>query len=116
MTRWPLLAAGRRVNDAEVLARAAVVERARAAFDRAAASFPDDQASLPAALRSFSGALASTVDTAPEALLTDRGDFTPAALFDAERALGLIGKFLDDITYRYSRLSRRGDDAASRGR
>lgn len=40
----------------------------------------------------------------------------PAALFDAERALGLIGKFLDDIAYRYARPSRRGDDAIPQGR
>ncbi|MEU2744591.1 hypothetical protein ABZ656_57715 [Streptomyces sp. NPDC007095] len=40
----------------------------------------------------------------------------PAALFDAERALGLIGELLDDIAYGYSRPSRRGDVAAPRGR
>ncbi|MFE4631083.1 hypothetical protein [Streptomyces mirabilis] len=40
----------------------------------------------------------------------------PAALFDAELALGLIDKFLDDIAYDYSRPSRRGDDATPHGR
>ncbi|MGW5657515.1 hypothetical protein [Streptomyces humi] len=51
----------------------------------------------PAALRAFSGALVSAADTAPDALLMDRGDVRPAAFFDVDRALGLIGKFLDDI-------------------
>ena len=102
LTRWPL-PAGRRVDDAEVLARAAAVGRARAAFDRAAASFPDSQADLPTALRAFSDALGPTVDTPPEDLLKDRGNLMPAALFDAERALGLIGKFLDDIAFDHSR-------------
>jgi hypothetical protein len=64
----------------------------------------------------FSDALASTAGTAPEDLLKDREDFMPAALFDAERALGLIGELLDDIAYGYSRPSRRGDVAAPRGR
>ncbi|MFF3143933.1 hypothetical protein ACFVRU_19965, partial [Streptomyces sp. NPDC057927] len=115
LARWPLQA-GRRADDAEALARTAAVRRARAAFDRVAASSPDDRADLPAALRAFWGALASAADTAPEALLNDRGDFLPAALFDAELALGLIGKFLDDIAYDYSRPSRRGDDATPHGR
>ncbi|MEU2775509.1 hypothetical protein ABZ646_21850 [Streptomyces sp. NPDC007162] len=115
LTRWPL-PAGRRVDDAEVLARAATAGRARAALDRVAASFPDHQAGLPAALRAFSGALAPAGDIATDALLKGRGDFMPAALFDAERALGLIGTFLDDIAYDYSHPSRRGDDATPHGR
>jgi hypothetical protein len=114
LTRWPL-PAGRRVDDAEVLTRAAAVARARAAFDRVAAAFPDDEADLPAALRAFSDALGPTADTSPEDLLKDRGDLMPAALFDAERALGLIGKFLDDIAWDYSRPGRRGGDATPHG-
>lgn len=114
-TGWPP-PARRRVDDTEVLARAAAVGRARAALDRVAASFLDDQAGLPAALRVFCDTLGPTADIAPEALVKDRGDFMPVALFDAERALGLIGVFLDDIAYDYSRPSRRGGDAASRGR
>jgi hypothetical protein len=102
LTRWPL-PAGRRVDDAGVLARAAAVGRARAAFDRAAASFPDGQADLPTALRAFSDALCPTVDTSPQDLLKDRGNLMPAALFDAERTLGLIGKFLDDIAFDHSK-------------
>ncbi|MBK3577267.1 hypothetical protein JHN63_26390 [Streptomyces sp. MBT65] len=51
----------------------------------------------PAALRAFSGAVSAAADTAPDALLMDRGDAMPADFFDVDRAPGLIGKFLDDI-------------------
>ena len=96
LAQWPPPAA-RRVDDAEVLARVVAVRDARDAFDRLAASLPDDQAAFPAVLRAFSEALESATAVAPEDLLRDRGELMPAALFDAERALGLIGKLLADI-------------------
>ncbi|MEU5311924.1 hypothetical protein [Streptomyces sp. NPDC021562] len=101
LTRWPL-SAGRRVDDTEVLARATAVGRARAAFDRVATSACDHRSDLPAALRAWSAALAPTTDIPPQDLLKDRDGFMPIAVFDAERALGLIGKFLDDIAIDFS--------------
>ncbi|WP_141202877.1 hypothetical protein [Streptomyces griseorubiginosus] len=91
------------MDDAEVLARATAVGLVRAAFDRAATSFPDGQADLPTALRAISEALGPTADTSPEDLFNDRRSVMPAALFDAERALGMFGTFLYDIAFDHSR-------------
>ncbi|MFE1833965.1 hypothetical protein [Streptomyces sviceus] len=106
LTRWPLPAA-RRVDDAEVLTRAAAVGRARDAFVRLAAAFLDDQADLPAASRAFSDAIGPVADTSPEDLLKGRGG-GPHACGSLRRRtrLGLIGKFLDDIAFDHARRCR----------
>jgi hypothetical protein len=98
LTPWPP-PAGRRGDAAEVLARAATVRQGRAACVRLAASFADEQGHLPAALRAFFDVLGPTTGLGSEDLLRDRGDFMPAVLFDAERALGLIGIFLADMAH-----------------
>jgi hypothetical protein len=97
-TGWPPPAA-QQVDDDTVLARAAAVRDAVGTIT--ALGDPDPLgASLPRALHELAAILAPAISLPVEALLSaDRGDLAPPSLFDAERALGLVGKFLEDLRF-----------------
>jgi len=100
VTEWP--PPGDRLGDDEVVRRLSGIRDGCEAMAEMAAGF-EPQATLRQTLADVIDLVRPVLEIPLDELMEGRGSYAPGSLFDAERALGLFGKFLGDMRFSLQR-------------